>query len=134
MKICVECFDEIHSFDSYIGKIEADRHDTYVYFFNIGVSKHLLNPDDEMKYVDRAILVFQNVLTIIENYETEVVKEGFKVYYFGGLDLKFKVHKEFQVVCEKAYLNIPDDFRISKNMWDPYIMNNDVVNSFLEGK
>lgn len=125
--------DEIDTFNSYIGDIRIEGDVLSILFFNIGVSNHVLNEDENIKYIDRSVMVFNGVSSFIEDYSLDVVVDrGLRAYYVGGYFMKDGVHKEFQVLCADAVLKVPDDFRISENMWNPYNMTKGVVRKFLE--
>lgn len=125
--------DEIDTFNSYIGKIKIEEDVLSIFFFNIGVSNHILNEDNDLKYIDRSILVFRGVLSFTEDYSLDiVVGKGLKSFYFGGYHMTDGVHKEFQVLCSDASLKVPDDFHMSGSIWDPYTMPKDIVQRFLE--
>ncbi|WP_344673612.1 hypothetical protein [Sphingobacterium kyonggiense] len=125
--------DEIDTFNSYIGDIRIEGDVLSILFFNIGVSNHVLNEGENMKYIDRSVMVFNRVSSFIEDYSLDVVADtGVRPYYVGGYLMKDGVHKEFQVLCADAFLKVPDDFRISENMWNPYNMTKSVVRKFLE--
>lgn len=125
--------DEIDTFNSYIGDIRIEGDVLSILFFNIGVSNHVLNEDENIKYIDRSVMVFNGVSSFIEDYSLDVVVDrGLRAYYVGGYFMKDGVHKEFQVLCADAVLKVPDDFRISENMWNPYNMAKGVVRKFLE--
>lgn len=125
--------DEIDTFNSYVGDVRIEGDVLSILFFNMGVSNHVLNEDENIKYIDRSEIVFIGVSSFIEDYSLDVVVDTrLRDYYVGGYFMKDGVHKEFQVLCVDAFLKVPDDFRISENMWNPYNMTKDVVRKFLE--
>ena len=122
--------DEIHSFESFFGRIFNENNDIKIPFVNLGISDHPVNPSNELKYIDKSYLVFKDVASISENYDVSAVEDtSFVTYYFGGLDME-GIHREFQVKCKNAYLELTNDYRLSSTMWQPSRMNTKDLNDF----
>ncbi|MEP2023631.1 MAG: hypothetical protein ABJH98_10930 [Reichenbachiella sp.] len=110
--------NEIHSFDSYYGEIVIESDSLTIPYINLGVSEHPLNEGKDLKFINKAYMVFEDVVSFDEQFSLDEYK-GTLTLYFGGYNLKEREHKEFKVVCNRAYLNLLEESEMSHKMWVP---------------
>lgn len=110
--------DEIHSFESYFGQIVREHDSITIPYVNLGVSEHPLNKEEELKYLNKAHMVFEGVVSFEELYSLGNAK-GLLTLYFGRYNVNKGEHREFKIVCNKAYLKLQEDSKLSAKMWIP---------------
>ena len=115
--------DEIHSFESYFGRIVKEYDSITIPYVNLGVSEHSLNKGEELKYLNKAYMVFEGVVSFEESYSLGNTN-GLLTLYFGGYDVNKGEHREFKIVCNRAYLKLLEDSKLSAKMWIPIEIQN----------
>ena len=115
--------DEIHSFDAYFGKIVQEEDSIIIPYVNLGVSEHSLNKGETLKYLNKAYMVFDGVASFEEQYSLDETADLLTLY-FGGYDVNKGEHREFKIVCSKAYLKLLEDSELSGDMWIPIEIQN----------
>lgn len=117
-----EGVDEIDSFDAYYSNVHLGGAILIVPYVNLGLSRHPLNRDFELKYLDFAYLVCQGLRYLRVQAGVLVGKEedAGPVLHFGGFNLGTQAgYNDFEIGCESAYLQPLDKSRLSETGWFP---------------
>ena len=61
-----EKIEEIDTFESAFKYFYLNADNLILPIINIGISEHPLNPEKKMKYLDKCLLVFQEIITSLE--------------------------------------------------------------------
>lgn len=119
-----ENFDEVDTFESFYKNIINRNNIIVIPFINVAISRHPLNPTDELMYIDRSYVVCINAcIKDINGKFTDSCNEAkFNDPMFlklGGVDLEIDQHTGIRIICEDVFLETLPDSRIGNSFWIP---------------
>jgi len=118
---------EIDSFDAYYKNCIFKNNNFIIPYINLGISKHPINQSQNLIFIKKAFMVFENILFLKIN-EKEVLKaipNSLETYYFGGINLDTtSSYGDMTIQSEKAYLFSDTDIVTSEKMWIPVSLHN----------
>lgn len=149
MRIFEEAIDEIHSFDASYRNVILSNNNLLIPYINLGISNHPLNTSDEMYFIDFSymfflevsflnVYLFERAMNIINLRKPHHVRN-----YFGGeyLDYETHVYNGLEIYSSKAFLYLPSEAKLSKEMWaigslnaNPSNLNSKIINDFFSLK
>ena len=110
--------DGLDSAESFFITTSQKGKNIVIPYISLGVFEHPLNQKGTLMFIDRSLVVFENVANIGEEFDPKVQTDK-QVYYFGGYDMQKKCSREFQIICESAYLQVLEDSELSDKSWIP---------------
>jgi hypothetical protein len=117
--------EEINSFESYYKNVIFRNNNLIIPYMNLGVSEHPLNRTKELKHLDYAYMVFENVsyLSVYISKKRYIVCDQIRdlKYYFGGsyYDLDSCIFNDMEICSNQAYLHTIQSSRLSSDRWIP---------------
>lgn len=139
--IFTDHLDEIDSSQSYYKVFLCNQDALVIAFINLGISNHILNEDDSLKYIEKCYVICYSIDFLKINNEV-VFDNKIKspLYYFGGLNLGSDRINEIEIRTSKLILKICNNSRIQQDFFipidTPYYklnMKKEEVDFFIEG-
>ena len=117
-----EGVNEIDSFDAYYSNVHISEMTLIVPYINLGLSRHPLNREERLKYIDFAYLVCRGLryLKVQRGVLRGRRETAGALLYFGGFHMDEAADLiDFEIGCELSYLLPLPDSRIADTCWIP---------------
>ena len=139
--------NEIDTVESYFGKIIFDSNNLVIPYINLGISKHELNGDESLKFINYCYVVGINLSFLKINSGIAINRlnndyNSSNSIHLGGNDLYLSNHQtifdiEFQ--AQRSFLQLIDNSQIRTEYWVPEStpnfrlnMNTEIVKAFIQ--
>ena len=114
LEIYADVEDSISTLDSYRGSIIIREDAVLIPLINLGIIDHVLNPTDQVVYIDFSYLFCKGFSKLQLDSFTDPESRDKRYCYIGG-----SKKGDLEVECERVYLLLASDRRLSSTIWVP---------------
>ncbi|MDR6525495.1 hypothetical protein J2787_000865 [Chryseobacterium rhizosphaerae] len=120
-----ENVDEIHTSEAYFGKILFLEGNLLIPYINLGISNHILNKNDDLRFIDYCYFIVTDMyyLKINEKIIINSLNKGYdstKSIYLGGSDLiKNQLIYDIELRGNNTFLQLKSSSKIGEKFWTP---------------
>ena len=124
MMIYRDNFEEVDTFESFYKNIIRRSNLVVIPYINVAVSRHPLNPGDDLMFIDKSYIVCLNGYIRDINgkfYDSPnaSMNNNTKLIKLGGVDLESNQHTGIRIMCEDVFLETLPYSRIRRSFWMP---------------
>jgi hypothetical protein len=118
--------DHLNTFDSYYRNVLFTRDRIVIPYVSLGLIEHELNPSkSRSKFLDRCYVVLDGIAHLNLYEQPNVIENGIPEpdrltqVYLGGRNLDEDRWVDIDVRCVQAQILVPNDLRLSDELWVP---------------